>query len=323
VADLFIGNGFYDQQDLVQADIAEFQHKEKLNAGQLSFVKRYLNKVNAADTSTAATSSAGAAGSGGAADCVAQALALIQQAHHKPNSKSTINLAAEINKLSLHGTSPDTWPSAKLTEELKEESDKAAAKGGGLKAFTYVDLGKKCMPSWCPVPEKDTDEDVDTLLQEEGSASVQAVAKALNRATKQRSPHLSLHVWTAAFHKYALAAAAAGQLQFSAALAHLDSCLRVADQARAGGRTPALASVYDEVVRKKWSQRTESCFPGFNVNAAALTFDKEALSAAESLYDRRGKKKEPRPRAESPRGRWYGKRYGYWGSSQPTKRWRH
>ena len=35
--------------------------------------------------------------------------------------------------------------------------------------------------------------------------------------------------WMAAFHKYALAAAATDQLSYAGGLAHIDTCLRVAE----------------------------------------------------------------------------------------------
>ena len=61
--------------------------------------------------------------------------------------------------------------------------------------------------------------------------------------------HWTLPAWTAAWHKYALAACVTEQLTYAAALAHLDVCLRVADEARARKLPMWVAFKYDELVR--------------------------------------------------------------------------
>ena len=50
---------------------------------------------------------------------------------------------------------------------------------------------------------------------------------------KPKARYWSIAAWTAAFHKYAIAAAASGQLNYAAAMAHLDNCLMLAEDARA------------------------------------------------------------------------------------------
>ena len=121
-----------------------------------------------------------------------------------------------------------------------------------------------------------------------------------SQATKK---FVSVAAWTAAFHRYAIAAAAAGQLSLTSAMAHLDNCLMIAEEARARRVTSAshlvraridcvlvhrkapqtIAAQYDEAIRRQWSDFAANNVPGFDVNKAALAIDREVLRRLESV----------------------------------------
>ena len=105
---------------------------------------------------------------------------------------------------------------------------------------------------------------------------------------KQR---LSLLSFVAAWQQYALAADATGQLCFPSSTAHLTNVLMVGEQAHSNHRKQGLALVYDEVARKRWSDKAYKGVSGFCVNKAALTVDENVLKEAERLYDQRGLRK--------------------------------
>ena len=320
VSEVLVKNGFYVKEDLLCAEICKFKGTEALNPGQEAFLRRAVNKAQPA----ASQPSEAAAPSVPPAESIAKALALFQaqvQAQAKTVPKPGFNLATGIAGLSLAGSSPDTWPAAKLVEELREEVEKGVAKGAAVKPFTYIDIGKRCRPSWAPEPSKHSVDDEEPDGQSEcEKGSLGEVAKALSKVTKVQHKELTFHQRVAALHKWALAAAVAGQISYAAAVAHIDICLRVSDQARAGGRHPALGRCYDEAARRRWAQRAEASYPGFSVDVAASSFDKEILAAAEVLYDRRGSAAHPKKPWVPPKRQYWGQGYG---NGQPWKRQRY
>ena len=65
-----------------------------------------------------------------------------------------------------------------------------------------------------------------------------------------------------------------GQWKLTASAAHLDVCLRVADECRAKQKPMAFGILYDEVARKEWADMARKNAPGFDVNKACLKLDK-------------------------------------------------
>ena len=99
---------------------------------------------------------------------------------------------------------------------------------------------------------------------------------------------MSLHVWVGSYQRYAACSAAKGRWTLGSAFSHMDICL-LAEEAKSRGKHPSVAITYDEVARKAWSERVKSKFPGFNVEVACRTLDKDLLQQAEALHEARGK----------------------------------
>ena len=111
--------------------------------------------------------------------------------------------------------------------------------------------------------------------------------------------------------RYALAAAATGQLSLGAAWAHREICLRVAMNAHAHKRRAHLAVYYDqarrpacardalprslgESARAVWAERTRAGEHDFNAETAAVKFSSWVLRQARSGAQRAGSSRGPR-----------------------------
>ena len=66
-----------------------------------------------------------------------------------------------------------------------------------------------------------------------------------------------LPAWLASYQNFALAAASAGMWSYVAAYMHMRICMQIAVEARQEGKSWRLAVRYDELVRKKWSEKAE------------------------------------------------------------------
>ena len=66
-------------------------------------------------------------------------------------------------------------------------------------------------------------------------------------------------------------------------MSHLDTCLRVGEEARARGKHVSLAITYDELARKTWAEHSKLGYPGFDVEVACQSIDKDVLSRAEVI----------------------------------------
>ncbi|CAK0793421.1 unnamed protein product, partial [Prorocentrum cordatum] len=85
---------------------------------------------------------------------------------------------------------------------------------------------------------------------------------------------------------YAIGAAVADQLAYVSAMAHKQICMRVATNARLGGRKAHLGMLYDESCRKDWAEKAAAGVPDFAVDVEARKVCRELLTVAEQAYDR-------------------------------------
>jgi hypothetical protein len=179
----------------------------------------------------------------------------------------------------LTGIRQSCKPGADVVDSLAHDVA-CARKKGALNPFIFVELSK-FLPYWASGGECDaqrSDDDGDSY-----SRVAQDLAKALGAAPTARRQLTPLQ-WSICFDRYSLAAVATGQLDFACALAHKNVCMEVAMRATHKGRRQWLSIVYDEVVRKEWSERSlhES---GFDANAVACELSESMLLRAEARYD--------------------------------------
>ena len=102
-------------------------------------------------------------------------------------------------------------------------------------------------------------------------------------ATAVLDPHkcIPFVVWAASFHRWAIAVECTGLARLTACHAHFDNCLRAGELARAAGRSPHVASAYDEVVRRKISDLAHAGMHNFDVDSELRKFDTDAVASAE------------------------------------------
>ena len=167
---------------------------------------------------------------------------------------------------------PHIWANIQVT---KPKKDKEVSK-----PFPFADF-KRYLPSWFEHSRTDEEESAD-----EPTGAAASLAKALGVQNKKAQQHLSLLQWTAAFDRYALAAAAAGVLNFTNALKHKDNCLKLAEQTRLKGGKVAVGLGYDTLARRRGSEYSYNGVEDFDVNTACLTVDNDLVTEAEATLDR-------------------------------------
>lgn len=91
--------------------------------------------------------------------------------------------------------------------------------------------------------------------------------------------------WLTAWDAYALAAAALGQLPFDAAMRHKACVSEIFLTAAAEGRQQMLGTLYDDLARKEWEDRSAKLGTAFDLPAAAAKIDVETLRRARALCD--------------------------------------
>ena len=151
--------------------------------------------------------------------------------------------------------------------------------------------------------------------------------------------HMTILQWPIASDKYATAAHATSQLDLCAAQSHKDVFLQLAVGASARGRRARVALVYDELVRRKWSDRSLSGDARLDIAQVAGVVDEAAFRQAEADFDARVR--QPKVQAhkswwsDADKGTYRQKGWGKWGNkrgnrqqdqeedAQPKKRERH
>ena len=93
--------------------------------------------------------------------------------------------------------------------------------------------------------------------------------------------------------RLAVASEVVGMLPMTSSLAHLDLCLRLAEEAQARGLPMAISQRYDEAARRHWAESTRASVAGFSAKIAALAIDHMVLRRAEGLVAKKAQKQTP------------------------------
>ena len=204
----------------------------------------------------------------------------------KEDPKEHVDLKSKQPRMTMEDTDSSCLPERKLVDDIASNITRLKKKGI-RQPFIYVDLAKY-VPFWAqPGASKDkSDPNREEILV---SDEVKGMAKVFGVETKSEHK-LTLIQWMAAFDRYAIAAAANGQLTMPQALAHKNLVLNVCWKACAGGRRTSVGLFYDELVRKDWAARAYHGDETLNLRTACKTKDKDLLEQAEGLYDEETKK---------------------------------
>jgi hypothetical protein len=188
---------------------------------------------------------------------------------NREEQATRIDFASKLKAASLESLEASRWPSHKLIDFAAAEG-RSQSKKGVAKPFAYIDLSSRAAPEWAfDVP----------LTSGEGDSG---------GSNKKHDP--SLCRWASSFFRLALCQDAVGQWALTAALSHSENCFRIGDEARLKSKPLRMVFVYDELVRKLWSERAQSGVSGFDVNVASLTIDEDILRRAENIVVARDKK---------------------------------
>ena len=190
------------------------------------------------------------------------------------SKKVHVMFAPPLCKINVNNLSEGAWPqgfamNAAATEASRRSSLLVDAGSTVLdEPFVCVDL-RNFEPLWCKTNEMQDDEADD-------ESKVKAKSKQ-----RQQAPR-----WNVAFDKWALFAAARGQLSFAKCLEHKEICQKIAFRAMLGSkpRKAVLGVIYDEMARTKWAAR---CMQdtAFRADDVAGSLDEEVLREAEVCFD--------------------------------------
>ena len=167
-----------------------------------------------------------------------------------------------------------------LIDKMMAETD--GANKGGRPPFLYVDLtSKEVLPLWI-TPEQiggKSDLEGDSIVNS-GVSSLAELGAALNKATENRRCFTSAVQWMAAWSKYTPWAICCGHLTLAQATQHTQTILMLVDAERNEGNGPAVAVVYDEMLRRMIEKRSASKDPTLNLGDLLAEPDKPTLAQA-------------------------------------------
>ena len=216
-----------------------------------------------------------------------------------------VQVVRQLPSLSCEGLKPHLLPDARFVDKLATEAVRflgACCRVGVVNVLALQNRQRKkenvCNPFvWCTMDEARPKWSV-LVKSDAEEACAEGGASCGTLVVPKRT--WSIAAWAAAFNRYALAAGAVGQLKFPSAMAHLDNVLMLAEEARAryyrlqmcgGARvqsrcvgrktSPSIAILYDEAIRRQWADYAQNNIPGFDVNVAALSIDREVLRRLE------------------------------------------
>ena len=260
-----LANGFESLHDLRGASSDTLTESKPVGA-KLAFLRRALEAANPPLPD---------------ANALVAARVLAEQGADKTARRPAVavDIPGALARASLKDLPAFTWPCVDLVEGLSADLNKLRSKGVE-RPFVYIDL-KKCVPNWA----------LDFAPCDGGSdgtgevSAVRAIADAImaGPSTKKEGKHLSHGCWIAAFHRLAFASEIAGMWTFASAMAHLDMCLRVGEEARMRGLPHYISVTYDEVCRKRWAELARARVSGFSVDCECASICKDSLSRAEAL----------------------------------------
>lgn len=217
-----------------------------VNAGQWATVTQMISRserLNCAPATPGALPIAGSTGNGLTAEALATAID-----HRRKPKFAHINMSTMLASASLATTAAATLPKSVVVDEIGAEVSRLR-EGGVAVPFPFCDL-KRLSPPWA------------LAVLEPGRCT-------------------PFSIWAASLHRWALAMECTGLARFTSCQAHQDNCLRVAEEARAAGKSAQAGQLYDVIVRKKLADLAHAGMVGFNVNEALVAFDPESAAAAE------------------------------------------
>ena len=284
IARFFISNDVFNEQDMVGLETCNLDDLPK--GGAFSFIKRALMKANKGVVVDAKPKTGDATVALG---CLASVL-------KKEEVQVHVDIRHELKGTSYENIARECLPEGSATDKLATEIAKLKKKNIA-NPFVHVDL-QKFLPAWAST-KHDHDEQSDE--DNPPSKEVMAIAKQIGANPKPKKHYMNLYQWSVAFDAYTLAAQATGQLSLSASMAHRRMCMLVGVKAHLKGRKNHLGLLYDDLVRKDWSKRSQQN-ETLNLDVLSATLDEVILREAEARFDEEVK--------EGPKG--YGKGHNSW-----------
>ena len=215
-----------------------------------TFLSRTVDTLDALAAARRASLGAGG-GSAAAAPSASSALAMAQILA-PPKVVDTVAL--------LRGAHLDDLPFAlqidqPMIERMSAETD--SAKRSGRKPFLFVELAsKEILPLWV-TPESvggRPEEEVDQLQDKEVS-SLAKLGAALRGATEGKRCFTSVAQWSSAYMRYVPFAVSLGHLTWAESMVHFNTIMQLVEEEKLQGRGPAVAFVYDELIRRQLERR--------------------------------------------------------------------
>ena len=246
-----------------------------------TLIEDYQKALKPSDT-IAVASASGSAESQLAAHL--KAVEAVFKPPEKEKPKVHINLCESISKLSLERLPQICYPPSALVDALATEVKSKCVSFNlpqGKVPYIYQQV-EKYLPSYCCANnyKEEVEEEGDKA---EMSKGFEALAKRLG-AEEKKKMRLDPLRWSIGFERYALAAAATGQMSLGAALAHKEMCLRMG--ATVGARM--LGVTYDEIVRKAWAERSVCGDVSFDIESAVYHEDPVCLKEAKEKLETAG-----------------------------------
>ena len=209
-----------------------------------------------------------------------------------PSASSALALAGMIAPLKAADTSSilttaglaDLPFSMRIEQSLvdKMAAETEQAKRQGRSPFLYVELASRdVLPLWITPesvggrPEEEQDQ-----LEDQSVTSLARLGQALHKATEGKRCFTSVTQWTAAFFKYVPFAVALGHFSWAQAMMHVQTVLKLAEEEKAEGRGPAMAFIYEDMLRKQLERRCLANDPTLKVMDLLSEPDRATLSAA-------------------------------------------
>ena len=202
--------------------------------------------------------------------------------------KVHVVLAPLLKDINLQGLAKHAWPQAWAMDASASEGVRLLTKlvdaGSDAKTqpFIFNDL-QDFEPLWIKTKvelEEARQEQEAECAQTQG---FQALAGALGARSKAKQRQ-SIPKWNAAIDKWAIYAAARGQINYAKALEHKELCQKIAYRAPLHDRRASLGVIYDVIARKQWAVWSMQD-PSFNVNDVAGIKDPDTLYEAEVQFD--------------------------------------
>ena len=149
--------------------------------------------------------------------------------------------------------------------------------------FILVDLS-----SYLPVWATDSPDDESSSEEEGFESKVRKKAVKLAGAWGYNQPkakRLNSMQWVVAFDRYAVAAAATGQMSIALALAYKNMIMEIMMTSKAEKRTAISGVIYDELVRKDWANRAYNSDRSLDLIHGTPTAEDKFKDRARAVFD--------------------------------------